>query len=163
MGLWVLYVGGAGGLFGWAIAGSAGGGFVVDGSGGWGTYTVYGGGVTSGVGGSFGLSFGFMGSTDRGKTATTIEDFGGPFLNGSVGVGLGPSVSVDVFNDPNTPSNKDGGLTIGAGVGGEVGVQMTNTTVTPNTLSWRDFLPNGLGHPYGPRDAQPGGGMLGAD
>ena len=70
----------------------------------------------------------------------TLE-FALEFANASLGAGFGPSVSLDGFYDPYAPTNRGGGLTIGAGVGGGFSVQATNTVVTPNTLTWRDFVP----------------------
>jgi RHS repeat-associated protein len=141
LGLWVFYVGGTGSIFGGPLGASSGGGFVVDSSGNWGTYKVV--GVGGGVGdkASFGLSIGVLGAT-RDAPVTKISDFGGPFENASGSVALGPSVSIDTFHDPYTTTNGGGGVTIGAGVGGGISVQATNTTVTPNTLTWQDFVPN---------------------
>ncbi|MET3109549.1 hypothetical protein AAKU58_004406 [Oxalobacteraceae bacterium GrIS 1.18] len=141
LGLWVMYIGGNGSIFGGPLGASSGGGFVFDSSGNWGTYTVRGVGGGAGDDAAFGLSLGFMTSTSA-APATTISDFGGPFANASVGLGLGPHLSVDGFYDPYSPSNWGGGLTIGAGVGGGVSLQATNTTVTPNTLTWMDLVPN---------------------
>jgi RHS repeat-associated protein len=136
LGLWVVYMGGTGSIVGALLGASAGGGFVFDNSGHWGTYTVVGVGGGNSVGGdaSFGLSIGVMGALSS-APVTTISDFGGPFANSSVGLGLGLHVSVDGFYDPYTPTNFGEGLTIGEGVGGGLSVQATNTKVTPNTLT----------------------------
>lgn len=154
LGLWAVYIGGLGSLVGGPLATSAGGGFVFDSSGGVGTYVVN--GVGGGTGGlaSFGLSFGFVAATTSAAPAATITDLGGPFANGSAGAGLGPSVTVDAFADPDNPI-AGGGLTVGAGVGGGFSIQATNTTVTPITLSWSDFIPNFITNKFSPKKSCP--------
>lgn len=91
---------------------------------------------------SFGLSVGVLSNTKTDAPAATISDLGGPFVNGSVGAGLGPHGSIDGFYDPYSDNGgKGGGVTIGAGVGGGFSLGPTNTTVIPNTLTWKDFIP----------------------
>ncbi len=99
----------------------SGHGFSINGIG---TYQVYGAGPAVGEGGSFGASFAASGN------ATSIGQFGGPFINGSVGAGIGPAGSIDVFKDPTSPV-AGGGFTVGVGVGGGISVTTTQTTVTP--------------------------------
>ena len=144
-GLWVIYIGGTGSILGGGLAASSGGGFVFDSSGKWGTYTVVGVGGGGGGDASFGLSIGGMINTKTGAAPAGIDDFGGPFVSGSSGLGLGPHGSIDGFYDPYSDmGGKGGGVTVGAGVGGGASGQATNTTVTPNTLRLSDFLPNWL-------------------
>jgi len=106
-------------------------GYVIDDSGNFGNYTTYGGG--SSTSGAFGgISFGFLTSTNR-NYSPTINDFGGPFANASLGVGSnGLYGTVDGFIDPNTPTNMGGGLTIGGGTPGlAASIGLSNTVVTP--------------------------------
>jgi RHS repeat-associated protein len=142
-GLLVFYIGGLGSIFGGPLTASAGGGFVIDTSGNIGTYLVegYGGGV--GGDASFGLSFGLMGNKP-GMPSSTIQDFGGPFVNVNAELGLGPHGSVDVFKDPYSASGGRGaGLTIGVGAGAAFSIGPTNTVVTPMQLpSFHDLMPS---------------------
>lgn len=143
LGLWVVYLGGTGNIFGGPLTASAAGGVVFDSSGNWGTYMGRGVGGGYGADAAFGFSFGFMGNAKPGAPAATICDFGGPFANGGIGAGLGPHAAVDGFYDPySTSGGMGGGLTLGAGAGGGVSIAATDTTVTPNTFTWRDLLPN---------------------
>ncbi len=127
-GLWVVTIGGLGSFSSSPATTQAGGGFVLSGQGlsitGFGTYQIYGAGPAVGEGGSFGASF------SASRNATSIGQFGGPFVNGSVGVGLGPYGSIDVFKDLTSPV-AGGGFTIGIGVGGGISATTTQTTVTP--------------------------------
>ncbi|QVN18995.1 hypothetical protein [Burkholderia pyrrocinia] len=115
------------------LAFSGGVGLVADDKGNVGWYTVgnqkYAPGIGVGGDGSIGLSVGAY------PGATTINDYGGPFNNGSVGAGAGPYGSIDVFQDPSksplNPASYGGGLTIGVGVGGGGSVMRTDTKVHP--------------------------------
>lgn len=113
----------------------ASGGFVIDSVGGIGIYRTT--GFGTGVGGeaSFGFSFGFFGSTRRDDETTKICDFAGLFDSAGIGLGLGPDGSIDLFRDPAKPYRIGGGFTFGAGVGGGLTVQRSNTEVVPLSLS----------------------------
>ena len=142
-GLFILA--GRGVFFAGPIGASAGGGFVFDSSCNWGTYQVVGFSGGMGANASFGLSVGVLVNTKTDAPAATISDLGGPFVNGSVGAGLGPHGSIDGFYDPySTSGGKGGGITVGPGVGGGFSLGPTNTTVTPNTLAWGDSIPGWL-------------------
>lgn len=77
------------------------------------------------------------GGHDRGLEASTICNFAGPFVNGSVGGGAGVSASVDAFSgsSPNGPV-AGGGFTVGAGVGAGGFAGGTWTTLGPITQLW---------------------------
>ena len=134
-GLWLVSVGGQGGMTSTPATASTGGRFVMDGMGNVGTYTGVGYGAGTGEGGGFGTSFSFS------PNAKSIQDFGGPFTNSSFGVGLGPYGSIDFYKDPNS-SVWGVGVTIGVGIGGGGSVTRTDTDVT--TYNWRDLLPTFL-------------------
>ena len=107
-----------------------GAGIAIDGQGNIGTYLVAGGGAGAGANASAGLTLG-------GSNGQTICDLGGPFGNISVGGGVGPAGSLDVFQGPSDHGLvTGGGVTFGAGVGGEGSIGATNTVVTPMGHLW---------------------------
>lgn len=92
----------------------------------YGTSTKVGSGVGAGVG--VGVSGAIYGGD-------VIADFGGPFDNSSIGAGLGPYGSIDIFHDPSKPTSDSsgygGGVTVGAGIAGSGSVTRTDTVVIP--------------------------------
>jgi RHS repeat-associated protein len=105
------------------LAGSGFGGLVVDTSGQVALYYGSGGGTALGAGAAGGVSVAW-------SNGQTYKDFGGPFVNGSLSGGLGPSASLDYFADPNNPVSGFG-LTVGPGVGGGASLLITDTEVIP--------------------------------
>ncbi len=148
-GLWTLNVGFSGSVGYW-LGLNCGGGFIIDSSGNYGTYSTGGGGFVT-PGANLGISVGFMGSV--GNETTTISDFGGPFVNGSIGGGAdGLAGSVDGFIDPNKPQNFGGGFTFGVGTPGVGGsVTVTNTIVNQSGNIFNDLnnLNNAIINAYG--------------
>ncbi|MFA7061102.1 MAG: RHS repeat-associated core domain-containing protein, partial [Pedobacter sp.] len=136
-GLWAIYIG-LSGSGGYGVGGTGGFGFIFDSSGNYGTYGTYGGGVTT-PGASGGVSVGFFGSV--GNNTTTISDYGGPFVNGSAGIGAGVYGGIDGFFDPKNPSNFGGGVTVGAGTPGPGGsINYTKTSVCEKGNIYNDLL-----------------------
>lgn len=135
LGLWVLYIGGTGNIIGGPLSAMSSGGFVIDSGGRIGVYRSRGIGTGVGDEASFGLSLGFFGSTRSNDTTTTICDFAGPFEAMGIGLGLGPHGSFDIFRDPSKPYRGGGGVTIGAGAGGGLTTQFTDTEIYLLTLS----------------------------
>jgi len=71
-------------------------------------------------------------SASTGQMQKTINDLGGPFTNGSLGGGWGPSASGDFFTGPsNNGWVTGGGVTVGAGLGAGGSSSITVTGVSP--------------------------------
>ena len=132
-GLWVVALG-VGGTVGHFLGITGGTGIVFDSSGNYGTYTTYGGGLSSPQNASLGINGSVFGST--GDDTTTITDFGGPFYNGSVGGGAdGLTGGLDGYVDPNNPTHWGGGFSLGVGTPGGFafgGETCTHVTVKGN-------------------------------
>jgi len=101
------------------------GGFVIDGQGNVGTYTVLGGGIGAGAHASGGVSF-------SGSDAPNICDLRKGFYNANVGAGLGPDAEANGYygSSPDGPVI-GGGVTLGAGLGGGGSAGGTYTWVNP--------------------------------
>jgi RHS repeat-associated protein len=146
LGLWTLQVGGSVSLTFIPIIGgtlNASGGFAIDSNGNIATYGA------TGAGGSLGGQ-GSIGVTVAVSNAQTVNDLAGPFLNVSGSGGAGAFAGADGFVG-NSPHGivTGGGVTAGAGIGGSVGANVTNTTITP------------LGNIFGPPGTSGGGGIPG--
>jgi RHS repeat-associated protein len=149
-GLWAIYIGISGEAGRYGLGATGGTGFIFDGSGNYGTYGSVGGGIAT-PGASGGISVGFLGSVSN--TPTTISDFGGPFLNASIGGGAdGGYGAVDAFVDPQNPSNFGFGLTGGVGTPGFSAVlSASDTSISNRGNIFQDlqFLDNSIRKLYG--------------
>jgi RHS repeat-associated protein len=96
-------------------------GLAVDTSGNIATYKEGGGGGAIGAGGSGVVNFNF-------SNARNIDDLGGWFTNGSVGLGDGADAQINGFVSPDG-NVKGGGFGLGVGAGGGVSVTETYTEI----------------------------------
>ena len=107
------------------VSGQFSAGIIIDGSN-LGTYWTGGGGPGVGARWSVGVSSGV-------SNGRTICDASGPFVNGSLGGGLGPSASVDGYAGMTKDGYEviGGGVTAGAGLGAGGSTGITDTLVIP--------------------------------